>query len=103
MVGLATGELRLDHCPLRGVEAIGREVHRDDRLVFGVLGRPLGAEVTGRFAGKLERIACRASRRCGRWWRITVRLGCPCVTTRGYVSIVGGLGTFIDADSVVLS
>jgi len=38
LVGLATGELCLDHCPLRGVEAIGREVHRDDRLVFGVQG-----------------------------------------------------------------
>src|SRR6478672_7660997 len=43
LVDLATGELCLDHCPLRGVEAISREVHRDDRVVFGVLGRPLGA------------------------------------------------------------
>jgi hypothetical protein len=43
LVGLATGELRLDDCPLRGVEAISREVHRDDRVVFRVLGRLLGA------------------------------------------------------------
>jgi hypothetical protein len=43
LVGLATGELCLDDCPLCGVEAISREVHRDDRVVFGVLGRLLGA------------------------------------------------------------
>src|SRR6478609_6677181 len=42
LVGLATGELRTHHSPLRGIEAVGREAHRNHRVVLGVLGGPLG-------------------------------------------------------------